>query len=100
MGHNIIQSGAFELVTEILKPDAKKRMSLGSALGDEVSAYNVYRNPLGQIVLDPVKAVPAHEAWLFKNTGALAAVKRGLLDSAAGRTRKLGSFARYAKDES
>jgi len=62
------------------------------------SAYNIYRNSLGQIMLDPVKAVPAYETWLFGNKPALASGKRGLKDSAAGRTKNLGSFAALAKD--
>jgi len=62
-------------------------------------AYNVYRNRLGQIMLDPVKAVPAYEAWLFQNKAALASVKRGLIESAAGRTKKRGSFAAYANGD-
>jgi hypothetical protein len=95
MSQIVVQDAGFELVTEILKPDAKKRLSLGRSM-DAASAYNVYRNQWGQIVLDPVKAVPAYEAWLFQNKAALASVKRGLADSAAGRTRKLGSFARHA----
>ena len=92
----VIHDTEFELVAEIVKPDAKKRVSLGSAGGD--GAFNVYRNRLGQIVLDPVTAIPAYEAWLFKNKPALASVKRGLKDSAAGRTVNLGSFAKYAKE--
>jgi len=65
-------------VTEIQKPDAKKRLSLGGAMSKAGSAYNIYCNRLGQIVLDPVMAVPAYEAWLFGNKKALASVKRGL----------------------
>jgi CRISPR/Cas system-associated protein Csm6 len=95
----VIKDTDFELVTEILKPDAKKRLSLGGAVAEAAAAYNVYRNRLGQIVLDPVKVVPAYEAWLFENKEALASVKRGLADSAAGRTVKRGSFAAHAEDE-
>jgi len=94
----IIKETHFELMTEIQKTDAKKRLSLGLAVEEAGSAYNIYRNRLGQIMLDPVKAVPAYETWLFDNKPALASVKRGLEDSAAGRTRKLGSFAKHAKD--
>lgn len=63
---------------------------------EPASAYNIYRNSLGQIVLDPVKVVPAYEVWLFEDGKALASVRRGLADSAAGRTRNLGSFASRA----
>jgi hypothetical protein len=93
----VIKDTDFELVTEIQKPDAKKRLSLGHAMKQVGSAYNIYRNRLGQIMLDPVKAVPVYETWLFENKPALASVKRGLADSAAGRTKNLGSFAAHAK---
>lgn len=94
----IIKDTDFELITEIQKPDAKKRLSLGQAMRQAGAAYNIYANRLGQIVLDPVKAVPAYEAWLFENKPALASVKRGLADSAAGRTKNLGSFTAHAED--
>jgi hypothetical protein len=95
----VIKDTHFELITELQKPDAKKRLSLGLAVQEDIgSAYNIYRNQLGQIMLDPVKAVPAYETWLFDNKSALASVKRGLADSAAGRTKNLGSFAAHAKD--
>ena len=96
---SVIKDSHFRLVTEIQKPDAKKRLSLGAAIEQPGVAYNIYRNRLGQIVLDPVKAVPAYEAWLFENKKVLASVKRGLTDSAAGRTKNLGSFAAHAKED-
>lgn len=96
---SVVKDSRFELVTEILKPDSKKRLTLGQALKEEGVAYNVYRNRLGQIMLDPVKAVPVSETWLYANPEALAAVKRGLADSAAGRTRRRGSFAAYAEED-
>jgi len=91
----VIKDADFELMAEIVKPDAKQRLSLGRA-GHGGTAFNVYRNRLGQIVLDPVKAIPAYEAWLFENKKALASVKRGLTQAAAGRTVNLGSFAKHA----
>jgi len=39
------------------------------------------------------------EAWLYRNPKALASVRRGLQDVAAGRTRSLGSFAQFAADD-
>lgn len=96
--HAVIKDSNFKLVTEMQKPDAKKRLSIGQAMED-AAAYNIYRNPLGQIVLDPVKAVPVHEAWLFEDKDALASVKRGLADSSAARTKNRGSFAENASEE-
>jgi hypothetical protein len=95
----LIKDSHFKLITEFQRPDAKKRLSAGQAVEEPAAAYNIYRNALGQIVLDPVRTVPVHEAWIFENKGALASVKRGLADSAAGRTKDLGSFASRANRE-
>lgn len=38
-------------------------------------------------------AIPSAERWLFKNPEALASVRQGLAESAAGKTRHLASFA-------
>jgi hypothetical protein len=96
---NVIKDSKFTLVTEIQKPDAKKRLSIGQAMEEPAAAYNIYRNALGQIVLDPVRAVPVYETWIFENKAALNSVRRGLADSAAGRTKDLGSFAEHADED-
>lgn len=83
------------MVSEFAQPDAKRRLSLGEALAG-ATAYNIYRNSLGQLILDPVKAVPASEMWLYENPPALASVKRGLRESAEGKTVYRGSFAKHA----
>jgi len=93
----VIKNTDFQLVSEFAQPDAKKRLSLGAALSG-VTAFNVYRNTLGQIILDPVKAVPASEMWLYVNAQALASVKRGLRESAEGKLVYRGSFAKHAKE--
>ncbi len=93
----VIKDPDFQLVSEFAHPDAKKRISLGDALG-EFTTYNIYRNALGQLILDPVKAVPASEMWLYENAEALASVKRGLRESAEGKTVYCGSFAKYAEE--
>jgi hypothetical protein len=93
-----LKTPRFKLVAEFQKTDAKKRLSLGLAVEVSGSAYNICRNRLGQVVLDPVKPAPAHKAWIFENKPALASVKRGLKDSSAGRTKNLGTFAAHAED--
>ncbi len=92
----VIKNTQFELVSEFAQPDAKKRLSLGEALGGG-GAFNIYRNTLGQLFLDPVKAIPASEAWLFENPKALASVRQGLKDSATGKRVDRGSFAKHVK---
>jgi hypothetical protein len=43
--------------------------------------------------------IPAREKWLHQNQASMAAVPQGLADSAARRTRTLGSFVKYADDD-
>jgi len=93
----VIKKSDFQLISEFAQPDAKKRLSLGEA-SSGATAYNIYRNSLGQLILDPVKAVPASEMWLYENTEALASVKRGLRESADGKSLYRGSFAKHAKE--
>ena len=93
----VIKNADFRLISEFAQPDAKKRLSLGEALSG-ATAYNIYRNAVGQLVLDPVKAVPASEMWLYENAQALASVKRGLRESAEGKSVYRGSFAKHAKE--
>jgi hypothetical protein len=92
----IIKNPDFQLISEFAQPDAKKRLSLGDALRG-ATAYNIYRNPLGQVILDPVKTIPASEMWLYENTQALASVKQGLKESVEGKSVYRGSFAKHAK---
>ena len=92
----VIKDTDFELISEFAQPDAKKRLSLGEALHG-ATAFNIYRNPLGQIILDPVKTVPVSEMWLYENPKALASVKQGLRESAEGKSVYRGSFAKHAR---
>ena len=46
-----------------------------------------------------LSAIPERERWLYENPEALAAVKRGLADIAAGRVYRRQSYAQYADIE-
>ena len=92
----IIKDPDFQLISEFAQPDAKKRLSLGGAVGG-ATAFNIYRNSLGQLILDPVKTIPASEMWLYENPEALASVKQGLREVAEGKSVYLGSFAKYGE---
>jgi hypothetical protein len=88
---SIVKDDGFELMAEFVRPDAKKRITLGLATASK-AVYQVYQNRLGQIMLDPVKPVPAYECWLYENPAALAAVRQGLKESAEGKRVYRGSF--------
>ncbi|MSU70757.1 MAG: hypothetical protein EXS43_00225 [Opitutus sp.] len=83
MATAVIRSADFQLISEFMRPDAKKRILIGEASSG--TAFNVYRNSVGQMVLDPVKAIPVAETWLGENPAALASVKQGLRESAEGK---------------
>ena len=85
----IIRDTDFEKVADSVKPDAKRRVVLQKIQIQEGVSYHIYRNSIGQIVLDPQVTIPASEAWLFNNPKALASVRRGLSDAAKGRVSKV-----------
>lgn len=85
----IIKDENFVDIKKRVKVDSKKRLSLPSSLIQEDVLFHVYANRFGQIILDPQVTIPASEAWLFNNHEALASVRRGLADAAAGKTSKV-----------
>jgi hypothetical protein len=94
------RTSGLKLVARDVRPDRRRRVALGKALKDfEDASFNVYQDERGRIVLDPQVSIPASEAWLYRNPAALESVRRGLEDLAAGRTKSLGSFARFADDD-
>jgi hypothetical protein len=85
----VIKDVDFEKVADSVKPDAKRRIVLQKVPIEPGVTYHIYKNSLGQIVLDPQVTIPASEAWLFNNPEARASVKRGIIDSAKGRVKKV-----------
>jgi len=93
----LVKDEHFVEVGEV-RVDSKNRISLGRQ-GVRVSGYKVYRNPLGQFILDPQVTVPAHEAWLFKNPKAKALVQKGLEEAGKGRLVKADEdYSRHIDD--
>ncbi len=81
---SIIKDSNFKEVAEV-RPDAKKRVGLGRLVKLTARLYRVYQNTIGQIILDPMETIPAHEAWLFKNKKAHISVLTGLDEARAGK---------------
>jgi len=80
-----------------LRPDAKGRITLGK-VAEGVSSYQASIDPEGRILLEPFAEIPARERWLHKTPVALKLVLQGLKESAEGKGRFLGSFAKHAND--
>ena len=87
---------AFQKVKTV-RPDSKGRITLGK-LTKEFSGYTLKESADGTILLEPLVELPAREAWLFRNKEALASVQKGLKESAQAKTKSLGSFAKYTKE--
>jgi hypothetical protein len=87
----------FRTVKEIVEPDSRGRFSIGAIAKSKT--YRVQMNDAGQILLDPVVAVPERELWLWQNPEAIALVRRGIEQAGAGEVHDLGSFAEYAEME-
>ncbi len=93
----ILKDAEFEEVTEA-RVDSKHRVTLGRTIPSRVTSFKVYRNAHGQVILDPMVSLPAHETWLFRNKRASAMVRRGLEDAKQGRLVKAKEdFSRYVK---
>ncbi len=81
------------------EPDKKHRVSLGTAIRTpEGVRYRVMHNEAGQILLDPVKSVPANEAWIWENKERIASIRRGIKDAEAGKLVSI-DLATYASSE-
>ncbi|MBU6455843.1 MAG: hypothetical protein KGS72_28995 [Cyanobacteria bacterium REEB67] len=67
------------------EPDDRNRVSLGAAVKTpEGVRYKVKQNDQGQILLDPVKLVPAYEAWFHANPERVAEFKLAVAQAEAG----------------
>ncbi len=97
---DIVKDTHFEEVAEV-KADSKNRITISKSKNSvKVNIYKVYRNSLGQIILDPQVTIPAHEKWLFKNKEASSLVRQGLEDVKKGKLVKAREdFSKYTEDK-
>ena len=87
----------FRTAKGIVEPNSRGRLSIGAIAKGR--SYRVQGNDAGQILLDPVVAIPERELWLHRNPEAITSIQRGLQQAAAGEVHDLGSFAQDAKAE-
>ncbi len=91
----IIKDSNFISIGKAVRPDSRKRVILPRALAKEGITYNIYRNRIGQIMLDPQVTIPASELWVFENKDILAAMDKSMAEE---RVINRGSFAKYVKN--
>jgi hypothetical protein len=85
----VIKDMVFKKMADSVRPDVKRRVVLHGIQIQEGITYHIYKNSIGQIVLDPQVTIPASEIWLFHNPQALESVRRGLKDASHGRVSKV-----------
>lgn len=97
--NDLIGQAAFKLSgKDIVHLDDRKRIALGriEPMGD---GYRVYVNDIGQILLDPVAAIPLREVWLHRNPSAKAKVEAGLTELASGNLGEGPDLSQYRDDD-
>jgi hypothetical protein len=95
MGGWLMSKQEFRTVKEMVEPDSRGRLSIGAIAKGKT--YRVMVNDAGQVLLDPVVAIPEQELWLWQNPEAIASIRRGLQQAEIGEIHDLGSFAQYAE---
>ncbi|MBM5781959.1 MAG: hypothetical protein FJ368_00880 [Pelagibacterales bacterium] len=88
------------VLSKTLYPDNKGRVCIGSLIEEGISSFRAYVDKKHRIILEPFVEIPAQELWVHKNKKALVSVKKGLEQSAKGKTKSLGSFAKHLKSKS
>ncbi len=83
-----MKAGEFRYLGKEVEPDERKRLALSSAMPTSIKGlrYRVFKNSQGQILLDPVKSVPAYEAWIYENPKILQSILKGIEEVEAGQT--------------
>jgi len=84
--------------------DSKNRINLGEKILNAITpeskadAYKVFIGNEGDILLRPVIAIPAKEAWIYENPEVLKEIRQGLTDAKEGKTKKAKNLNKFLKD--
>jgi hypothetical protein len=86
-----LEQGGFTDTGRETELDGKKRITLGSVVDQPTAGlrYRVLKNRYGQILLDPIKSVPPHEAWIYEQPERIASLQRGIEQAEAGKVLKI-----------
>jgi hypothetical protein len=67
--------------------DGRQRLTFGELLKG-FKRVRLYKNGLGEILIQPVVEIPASELWIFQNKEAFSNVQKGLKDASEGKISK------------
>lgn len=89
--------------------DSKNRVPLTRALAQlkktlgtqDLGAltFSIQVDDAGRVILSPEIAIPAREAWIFRNPAAMESLQSGLNDVGQGRVVARGSFTQFADED-
>jgi len=93
--------GAIEVKEEFVpygmkQLDSKDRIALGGKLKKMISdkmaveGFQVFVGSDGDILLRPTVAIPAMEAWIYRNPKVIGAIRKGMEDACGGRLVRAG----------
>lgn len=89
---------------DIKTVDSKNRINLGEKMlklitnKTNAEAYQVFIGEEGDILLRPTVAIPAREAWIYKNPKVLSKIRQGLTEAQEGKIEKVENLDNFFKD--
>jgi hypothetical protein len=84
----------FYPIKNLVSADGRGRITLGAEI--KTKQFRVFKNNLGQILLDPLVSIPEREIWLWQNQSALQSLQKGLQEASQGEIYEMESFADFA----
>ncbi len=84
--------------------DSKNRIGLGEKIlktidsKGRVDAYKIFIGKEGDILLRPVIAIPANEAWIHDNPEILKKIRKGLDEADKGKAKKVNDLDKFFKE--
>ncbi len=79
--------------------DTRRRVNLSKLLPKgNINAVNAYKEG-NKIILEPMVEISANESWIYENSTALNAIKKGIKEAKEGKLIERLSYAEFADDE-
>ena len=84
--------------------DSKNRINLGEKTlkvidsKGRADAYKIFIGKEGDILLRPVIAIPAKEAWIYDNPAVLKKIRKGLDEAGKGKAKKVNDLDKFFKE--
>ena len=84
--------------------DSKNRIGLGGKIlkvsdsKGRADAYRIFIGKEGDILLRPVVAIPANEAWIHEDPKILKKIRKGLDEAGKGNAKKVNDLDKFFKE--